>query len=451
MPRRSSVSISLNSVGRSTTTPLRDDRHDVVVQDAARDQLQRVALVADDHGVPGVVTALVAHDVAVLLRQQVDDLGLALVAPLGANDDGDRHGTLLAELGAAGVVRPPDGTCADRSPLAAATRQAHRVSAIPSPVMSSPVLRRMTWASMPEDERAALCHRGLDEIFDPALRAAIGRIIDDVREHGDEAVCRALRDFDGIDAARRTSCACPTTRSTRAMISAEVDAAIDDAIAHLRAFNERLVERACDWSFESEPGLHRRREGHADRQRRAVRAERQGELPERRLPAGRAGGGGGRARDRAGRAAGARVAAARSTPPCWSVCRKLGIADVFRVNGPAGIAALGFGTETFPKVRKIVGPGSPAVTCAQVEMQRHGVATMMLLGPTESVVIADDSADPVRLAADLLIEAEHGTDSAVVLLTHVGDDRRRRRRRARPAARSISRRLGPWRRARASA
>ena len=54
---------------------------------------------------------------------------------------------------------------------------------------------------------------------------------------------------------------------------------------------------------------------------------------------------------------------------------------------------------------------------AQVEMQRHGVATMMLLGPTESLVIADDSADPALLAADLLIEAEHGTDSTVVLLT----------------------------------
>jgi histidinol dehydrogenase len=104
-------------------------------------------------------------------------------------------------------------------------------------------------------------------------------------------------------------------------------------------------------------------------------------------------------------------------PAVLVVCRKLGIDDVFRVNGPAGIAALGFGTETIPRVRKIVGPGSPAVTCAQVEMQRHGVATMMLLGPTESLVIADDHADPVRLAADLLIEAEHGTDSAVVLVT----------------------------------
>ena len=104
-------------------------------------------------------------------------------------------------------------------------------------------------------------------------------------------------------------------------------------------------------------------------------------------------------------------------PAVLVVCRKLGITDVFRVNGPAGVAALGFGTATIPKVRKIVGPGSPAVTIAQVEMQRHGVATMMLLGPTESLVIADDSADPALLAADLLIEAEHGTDSTVVLLT----------------------------------
>jgi histidinol dehydrogenase len=99
------------------------------------------------------------------------------------------------------------------------------------------------------------------------------------------------------------------------------------------------------------------------------------------------------------------------------VCRKLDVRRVFRVNGPAGVAALGFGTESIPKVRKVVGPGSPAVTIAQVEMQRHGMATMMLLGPTESLVIADDSADPTLLAADLLIEAEHGVDSSVVLLT----------------------------------
>ena len=69
-----------------------DHRDDVVVEDPARRQLQGVALATGDDGVPGVVATLVADHVAVLLGQQVDDLGLALVAPLSPDDDGDRHG-----------------------------------------------------------------------------------------------------------------------------------------------------------------------------------------------------------------------------------------------------------------------------------------------------------------------------------------------------------------------
>ena len=87
-------------------------------------------------------------------------------------------------------------------------------------------------------------------------------------------------------------------------------------------------------------------------------------------------------------------------------------------------------------------------------MQRHGVATMMLLGPTESVVVADDTADPMRLAADLLIEAEHGTDTSVVLHHHQcrprGGDRCRARRAARRPADGAGRR-GPGRARRATA
>ena len=67
----------------------------MVVEDPARDELQGVALVADDDRVPGVVATLVAHDVAVLLGEQIDDLGLALVTPLGPDDDGDGHGRTL--------------------------------------------------------------------------------------------------------------------------------------------------------------------------------------------------------------------------------------------------------------------------------------------------------------------------------------------------------------------
>ncbi len=276
-------------------------------------------------------------------------------------------------------------------------------------------MRRQVWNDMNVAARDALMRRGIDDIFDPTLRRSIGELIDDVRDRGDAAVCDALRRFDGIDVSPdglRVS----ADEFDRASVSAEVDAAIDDAIAHLRAFNEAQMEQAQDWSIESEPGLT---------------------VGEKITPITSAG-----LFTPSGKASYPSVAYQLAVPavvagvPSISlvvppipggtgdvdpavlvVCRKLGVADVFRVNGPAGIAALGFGTDTIPKVRKIVGPGSPAVTIAQVEMQRHGAATMMLLGPTESLVIADDSADPALLAADLLIEAEHGTDSTVVLLT----------------------------------
>jgi len=276
-------------------------------------------------------------------------------------------------------------------------------------------MRRQVWNDMNVEARDALMRRGIDDIFDPELRRSIGELIDDVRDRGDAAVCDALGKFDGIDVAPdglRVS----ADEFEQAAVSAEVDAAIDDAIAHLRAFNEAQMEQAKDWSIESEPGLT---------------------VGEKITPITSAG-----LFTPSGKASYPSVAYQLAVPAVVAgvqsislvvppipggtgdvdpavlvVCRKLGILDVFRVNGPAGIAALGFGTGTIPKVRKIVGPGSPAVTIAQVEMQRHGVATMMLLGPTESLVIADDSADPALLAADLLIEAEHGTDSTVVLLT----------------------------------
>ena len=60
------------------------------------------------------------------------------------------------------------------------------------------ILRSLTWANMSASERAQLCARGLADIFDPALRSSINNIIEDVRQNGDEAVCRALATFDGV-------------------------------------------------------------------------------------------------------------------------------------------------------------------------------------------------------------------------------------------------------------
>ena len=98
------------------------------------------------------------------------------------------------------------------------------------------------------------------------------------------------------------------------------------------------------------------------------------------------------------------------------VADQLGLHSVFRVNGPAGVAAAAFGTEHIPRCSKVLGPGSPPVAIAQLEVRRHGTDTVML-GPSESLIIADGSADIALLAADLLNEAEHGTDSTVLLIT----------------------------------
>ena len=276
-------------------------------------------------------------------------------------------------------------------------------------------MRRQTWSEMSNETRAALMHRGLDDIFESDLRESIGNILIDVRERGDAAVCDALARFDKIDV---TPDQLRVTDEEFAMatVTTEVDVAIDDAIAHLQTFNETQMLQAQDWSVESEPGLFVGEKITPIRSAGLFTPSGKASYPsvayQLAVPAMVAGvqrltlvvppvpGGNG-----------------EIDPAVLVVCRKLGIRNVFRVNGPAGIAALGFGTESIERVAKIVGPGSPAVTLAQVEMQRFGVSTMMLLGPTESLVIADETADPVRLAADLLIEAEHGADSSVVLLS----------------------------------
>ena len=278
----------------------------------------------------------------------------------------------------------------------------------------SAVLRRQQWSSMTPEQRDALCRRGLDDIFEPTLRNSIGALIEDVRVRGDEAVCDALATFDGIrltpDQLRVSA-----EEIATASIDPAVENAIIDAISHLRAFNDQILERNSDWQIEIENGLIA---GEKITPISSVglfvpsgKASYPSVAYQLGVPAVVAGvpninlivppipGGNGEV-----------------DPAVLVVCRLLGITNVFRVNGPAGIAALGFGTKTIPKVRKVIGPGSPAVTIAQVEMQRHGLATMMLLGPTESLVIADHSAHIGKLAADLLVEAEHGTDSSVVLV-----------------------------------
>lgn len=94
-----------------------------------------------------------------------------------------------------------------------------------------------------------------------------------------------------------------------------------------------------------------------------------------------------------------------------------GVTKIFKAGGVQAIAAMTYGTETIPKVFKIFGPGNQYVTCAKQLIQKEGIAIDMPAGPSEVLVIADDTAVPEFVAADLLSQAEHGADSQVILLT----------------------------------
>ena len=106
--------------------------------------------------------------------------------------------------------------------------------------------------------------------------------------------------------------------------------------------------------------------------------------------------------------------------PAVLVAAKLcGISNVFKLGGAQAIAAMAFGTETIPRCDKIFGPGNSYVTQAkqQVSMMQDGPAIDMPAGPSEVLVIADAGANPIFVASDLLSQAEHGSDSQVILLS----------------------------------
>jgi len=104
-------------------------------------------------------------------------------------------------------------------------------------------------------------------------------------------------------------------------------------------------------------------------------------------------------------------------PAILYACKLVRIKQVFRLGGIQAIGAMALGTESIPKVYKIFGPGNQFVTAAKQTASKLGVAIDMPAGPSEVLVMADESAIPEFVAADLLSQAEHGPDSQVVLLS----------------------------------
>jgi len=276
------------------------------------------------------------------------------------------------------------------------------------------LLSLRVWSELDAAERTRIMERSTHAIFEPGLMAAIGRIFDDVKARGDDAVVDATRTFDKVEID-----ALLVPVEAIAAAHATLDPALLDAIRvsirQVRAFNEAQVAAMPAWRQEISPGVLVGEEHRPIPSVGLFVPCGKGSFPSVMVMIG----------------VPALVAGVpeilvivppmpgtdQVDPAVLAVAHELGLTRVLRANGPAGIAAAALGTASVARVAKIVGPGSPAVTAAQVIAQVHGVATNMLCGPSESMIIADDSADPVRLAADLLNEAEHGHDSAATLVT----------------------------------
>lgn len=104
-------------------------------------------------------------------------------------------------------------------------------------------------------------------------------------------------------------------------------------------------------------------------------------------------------------------------PAILFAAQQVGITNIYKVGGVQAIAAMAYGTGTVPRVYKIFGPGNQFVTCAKQMVQKAGVAIDMPAGPSEVAIFADEYADPAFVAADLLSQAEHGSDSQVLLVS----------------------------------
>lgn len=104
-------------------------------------------------------------------------------------------------------------------------------------------------------------------------------------------------------------------------------------------------------------------------------------------------------------------------PAILVAAKVAGVSQIFKAGGVQAIGAMAYGTESVPKVSKIFGPGNQFVMAAKQQVSLHEVAIDMPAGPSEVAIVADDSANPVFVAADLLSQAEHGADSQVILIT----------------------------------
>jgi histidinol dehydrogenase len=264
-----------------------------------------------------------------------------------------------------------------------------------------------------QDERETLlAHLAARSVaLDAELMKFVASIIDDVRARGDRALIHYTARFDKVELKpSQLRIDVEQLRRYAASVDERVVKALREAIRNVRAFHERQLEES--WTINPAPGV--------ELGQRITPLERVGLY----VPGGTAA----YPSSVVMNVVPAQVAGVEriivTTPPrtlsespaVAAAMLALNVTEVYAVGGAQAIAALAFGTETVPRVDKITGPGNKYVAAAK-KLVFGTVGIDAIAGPTEVVIVADETARPEFIAADLLAQAEHGEDASAILIT----------------------------------
>jgi histidinol dehydrogenase len=244
-----------------------------------------------------------------------------------------------------------------------------------------------------------------------SLEKAVNKILEKVKEKGDKAVKKYTNEFDGVKL-KKLLVSEKEIEEAEKLLPAELKEAIKQAKSNIEKFHRSQVDEIK--IIETMPGINC--------WRKSVGIEKVGIY----IPGGTAP----LFSTVLMLAIPATIAGCKEivlcTPPSNDAsinpailysANLCGVTKIFKAGGVQAIGAMAYGTESIPKVFKIFGPGNQYVTAAKQLVQKEGVPIDMPAGPSEVLVIADETAVPDFVAADLLSQAEHGADSQVVLLT----------------------------------
>ncbi|HEY0921635.1 histidinol dehydrogenase [Rheinheimera pacifica] len=283
---------------------------------------------------------------------------------------------------------------------------------------SIPAASVFNWAQLSAAEQQAALAR--PELADSAsLNAQVRTIINTVRQQGDEALVAYSQQFDGLNAnPLRLS---PETKLAQLnRLLPERKAAIELAYDNIRKFHAAQLPR--DIEVETSPGVICQLKSRAIAAVGLYIPGGSAPLPSTVLMLGVPAQLAGCARIMLVTPPG-KPDAGDIAPEILYAAELCGISEIYTIGGAQAIAALAYGTETIAKVDKIFGPGNRYVTEAkqQVSQDAKGAMIDMPAGPSEVLVLADNSANPAFVAADLLSQAEHGPDSQVILVSDSAD------------------------------